>query len=291
MTSTHAVPPPQSWDTHFHVFEADDQGAADPSAAYTPADAPMAALNRMHETIGIDRGVLVQATSVLPDHDRFMAQLRGNPRLAGVAIVGDATSDASLSSLHAAGVRGIRFHFASFIKRRPSMETFHRSVARVAELGWHVLVHLETPDLIELAPMLTRLPAPVVIDHMAHVRVRDGLEQPGFRELLALQRHEHVWVKLGNSDRWSVEGAPRYDDAIPFGAALIANGVERLIWGTDWPHVMYKDPRDPGDAPPDDGDLLDLLFAFAHHDDGILRRILVDNPLQLYGASRLPDQR
>ncbi len=276
------MPPAGSWDTHFHVFETEDTNSADNTAAYSPFSAPMAALDHMHKVIGVDRGVLIQATSVVPDAARFAAQLRSNPRLRGVAVMDGNTTDAELALLHEAGVRGVRFHFASFLKKRPDTAMFLRAVNRIAELGWHVKVHIETSDLQELAPMLAGLPVPVVVDHIGHARVSAGVEHSGFKALLELHRHEHCWIQLGNSDRWSVIGAPSYADAIPFGRAVIANAPSRVLWGTDWPHVMYKDPRAPGDEPPDEADLMNLMFDFADGDDAILRQVLVDNPLHLY---------
>jgi predicted TIM-barrel fold metal-dependent hydrolase len=44
---------------------------------------------------------------------------------------------------------------------------------------------------------------------------------------------------------------------------------------------MYKNPRIMGDPPPDDADLLDLLYDMAP-DAATLKRILVDNPRRLY---------
>ena len=93
---------------------------------------------------------------------------------------------------------------------------------------------------------------------------------------------DHVWIKVCNSDRWSPAGPPTYADAIPFGRALMENGSSRLIWATDWPHVMYKDPRNIGAPPPDDADLLELLYAFADDDATLIRQTLVENPPRLY---------
>jgi 2-pyrone-4,6-dicarboxylate lactonase len=275
--------PPGAWDTHFHIFESADRGAADPTAAYAPIDAPRSALDRMHARLGIDFGVFVQTTAVLTNYDRYIEQLRADPRLRGVAVIDDDTTQAQLEALHWAGVRGARFHFAAFIKKRPRMETFHRSVARIAEFGWHVVLHTEPSDLIELAPVFAKLPIPFVIDHFSHMRVSEGVEQPGFHRLLKLQQLERCWVKISNSDRWSDVGPPDYSDAVPLGRALIRNGSDRLIWGTDWPHVLYRRPGAPGQPPPDDGELMNLLFSITDNDDEIVRRILAENPLRLYG--------
>jgi 2-pyrone-4,6-dicarboxylate lactonase len=276
--------PAGAWDTHFHIFESAERGAADPTAAYAPIDAPRSALARMHARLGIEYGVLVQTTAVLANYDLYIDQLNADPRLKGVAVIDDNTTEAQLEALHRAGVRGARFHFAAFIKKRPTMETFQRTVARIAELGWHVVLHTEPSDLIELAPVFAKLPIPFVIDHLCHTRISEGVEQPGFQQLLKLHQLERCWVKVSNGDRWSDVGPPDYSDAVPFGRALIRNAADRLIWGTDWPHVLYRRPGDPGHPPPDDGELMNLLFSMSDNDDEIVRRILAENPLRLYAG-------
>lgn len=242
----------------------------------------MSAAMAMHDAIGIERAVLVQAGSSPFDAAAFSAQLRAAPGLRGVALVDDTTTDAELDALHDAGVRGVRFHFVSFLRRRPPLDVFYRTVDRAAARGWHVLLHVEPTELLELSEMIVRLRMPVVIDHCAHIRPAQGVQQPAFQGLLELHRLDHCWVKLSSADRWSVAGAPAYPDAVPLGRALIANAPERVLWATDWPHVMYKDPRAPGDEPPDAGHLLNLLLDIVEDDETLLRRVLVDNPARLY---------
>ena len=275
------MPPPGSCDTHFHVFGPGPGQTADPASAYAPKAAPMEALLAMHKALGIERGVLIQNTAVKVDYPALIEELRANPQWRGVAVMNDATTDAELTALHAAGVRGVRFHFAAFLKKRPSLATFNRSIERVAALGWHVLVHCTGTELIELAPEFVKVKIPLIIDHIAHMDIALGIEQPAFKTLLELHRHDHVWVKVANGDRWSVIGQPSYADAVPFGRALVANAPERLLWGTDWPHVMYKKPNEGGDPPPDDADLLNLLYDMVP-DAATVKRILVDNPARLY---------
>lgn len=275
------APPPGSCDTHFHTFGPGPGSAGDATAAYSPVAAPMQALDAMHRALGIERGVLVQNMAAKRDYPAFIAELRSNPRLRGTAVMDDTTTEADLDALHEAGVRSVRFHFCAFLNKRPTMEVFRRSLDRIAPRGWHVLVHCEGADILELGEVFAGLKLPVIIDHIAHTDIALGIDQPAFRRLLELQRMDHVWIKIANSDRWSVTGPPSYADAIPFGRALIANGTERLIWGTDWPHVMYRNPRSAGDPPPDEADLLNLLYDFAP-DPAVLKRILVDNPAKLY---------
>jgi len=62
----------------------------------------------------------------------------------------------------------------------------------------------------------------------------------------------------------------------PFAEALVRHAPERVLWGSDWPHVQLNDRRMPND-----GDLVDLLADWVP-DERIRRRILCENPLELY---------
>jgi predicted TIM-barrel fold metal-dependent hydrolase len=275
--------PPGAWDCHFHVFEHGTATRAASTGAYRPMEATAALLDAMHARIGIQYGVAVQSTAEVAEYGAFAAMLQRNPRLRGVARFTEDLTDQDIERLHAAGVRGLRFAFASFMKQqRVSRDVFHRAVARVQPLGWHIKVHVEGPDLLELEDWLRPLKAPLVIDHMAHMRPEGGVEQPAMRLLLDLHRRDNVWVLLCNSDRWSAEGAPNYADGLPIARAVLRNAPERIIWGTDWPHPMYRNPFLPGEPPPDDAGLLAFLARAADEDAGLLQKVLVDNPGRLF---------
>jgi D-galactarolactone isomerase len=59
--------------------------------------------------------------------------------------------------------------------------------------------------------------------------------------------------------------------------ALVRHAPERMLWASNWPH-----PSEPSDAKPDEARLLDLLLEWAP-DDVTRRKILVDNPAELFG--------
>ena len=52
--------PAGACDTHFHLFGPALRFPFAPERAYTPPDAPLEALLRMHNRLGITRGVVVQ---------------------------------------------------------------------------------------------------------------------------------------------------------------------------------------------------------------------------------------
>ena len=146
--------------------------------------------------------------------------------------------------------------------------------ARLAEVGWHVQLHMEGALLADMAPVLARSPVPVVIDHIGRVDAGLGPDQPPFQALLRLMRDEKLWVKVSGCDRITRAGPP-YADAVPFARALVAEFPDRVVWGSDWPHPHHKGPV------PDDGELVDLIAEIAP--TAPLRQgLMVDNPRRLY---------
>lgn len=84
-----------------------------------------------------------------------------------------------------------------------------------------------------------------------------------------------VGVKLSAPYETSKTGAPRYEDVSELARALARYNPERCLGATNWPH--------PGrNAPPDNADILNLLADWVP-DEGVRKRILVDNPARLYG--------
>ena len=268
--------PAGSCDSHCHVFGPGAVFPYHPKRSYTPPDAPYEALTGLHETLGLDRAVIVQATCHGDDNRAMLdAIARAGGRYRGVAMIDGAIGDAELEALHDGGVRGVRLSFARHLSGPPDFSNVARIAARIAPLGWHLVLYLEAEDVVENADALGRLGIPVVIDHMARVRVADGLDQAPFQLLLGFLRDADFWVKISCAERLSVSGAP-FADVVPFAAALIDAAPDRVLWGTDWPH-----PNMVGQVP-DDGDLTDMLLAYAP-DEELRRKILVDNPARLYG--------
>jgi 2-pyrone-4,6-dicarboxylate lactonase len=268
--------PPGACDAHCHVFgpAAKFPYAADRS--YTPPDAPVEHLRRLHARLGISRAVIVHASCHGSEMDVTLDAIASSGGLyRGVAVVEGGVTDRELTRLHDGGIRGIRFNFVKHLGGVPDLSVFHRLLARIKPLGWHIVLHFDAGDLIEQQELLGRIDVPFIIDHMGRVRAADGLEQKPFQSLLALYRQNpRAWIKISGAERVSVGKRP-FRDAVPFAQALIGVDPERLLWGTDWPHPnITKDM-------PNDGELVDLLGEICP--DATLRaRILVDNPTRLY---------
>ncbi|VVE16317.1 GntR family transcriptional regulator [Pandoraea cepalis] len=260
-------------DTHAHVVAASDAYPMVPERSYTPPPAPEDKYLAMLDATGMTYGVLVQISVYGTDNRYLLETLRRHPdRLRGIAVVSPDVTDAELEAMHAAGVRGLRINvlFGGGIGFK-AMETLAH---RIKDLGWHMQFLMDVSTLPELMPRMTKLPVPGIVDHMGHTPVAQGLDAPGFSALRALVRDHGYWVKLSGAYRIS-ERFPTFDDVTPFAQALIEDAPDRMVWGSDWPHVSLT-------RMPNTGALRNLLPLWAPDAD-TRRRILVDNPARLYG--------
>src|SRR5688572_4908274 len=269
-------PPPLACDAHCHVFGPAAKFAYAPDAPYRPPDAPFEALQKLHAILGIERAVIVHASCHGADMRVTLdAIARSKGKYRGTAIIDESYHEKDFEQMHAGGIRGVRFNFVQHLGGRPDMKLFDRTVARLREMGWHLILHLDAADIVELRRKLEAIPVPMVIDHMGRVKAAQGLQQEPFRVLLSFMRHQNCWVKVCGGERVSSMGPP-FTDAVPFAQALIAAASERILWGTDWPHPNV------GKHMPNDGDLVDL-FPLMAPDPALQKKILVDNPARLYG--------
>ena len=262
--------PADACDCHMHLFDTRLPFAA--GAGLTHGDASPDEYRALQRRLGLTRNVIVQPSSYGRDHRVLRAGLRAfGAQVRGVAVVGPDVDDAELSELHAAGVLGTRFNL---VQHGATGEAMLEAVAqRIRPLGWHVQVHLHPADLLRWSDRLVSLPVPVVIDHFARVHADPELAQrvqTCVDDLLATGR---VWLKL--SAPYIACGGDAPPDALgPFVRGLVQRHPDRLLWGTDWPHVTEAHK-------PDDARLMNLLAAWLP-DAGARQRILVDNPHVLY---------
>jgi 2-pyrone-4,6-dicarboxylate lactonase len=266
--------PPRSCDTHCHVFGPAERFPYAPERSYTPPeDAPKEALRALHDHLGIERCVIVQASCHGTDNNAMLDAIASDPKhYRGVAIVDDSFSDADYDRLDRGGVRGVRFNFVKHLGGTPDMGVFERVIDRVKGHGWHVVLHLDAPDVALLSAMIRKLPLPFVIDHMGRAPGKAGPQQPAVRALIELSRLPNCWIKVAGSERISL---PPYDEATPIAQALIEAAPDRVLWGTDFPH-----PNPSHQA--EEADLVDLIPKFAPSQSA-RQKLLVDNPATLYG--------
>lgn len=276
--------PPGSVDAHCHVFGPGEQFPFAPERKYTPCDASKEQLFALRDHLGFDRNVIVQATCHGADNSALLDALRSsNDRARGVVTVKRNVTDHQLHDMHAAGVRGVRFNFVKRLVDFTPKDELMEIAARIAPLGWHVVIYFEAVDLPELWDFFTALPATVVVDHMGRPDVGLPVDGPQFELFIRFMReYPNVWSKVSCPERLSVTGPPALDgqrnayrDVVPFARKIVETFPDRVLWGTDWPHPNLKDHM------PDDGLLVDFIPHIATTAE-LQRKLLVDNPTRLY---------
>jgi 2-pyrone-4,6-dicarboxylate lactonase len=270
-------PPPGAVDTHCHVFGPGEVFPYSAGRKYTPCDGGKADLFRLRDFLGFERNVIVQATCHGADNSALLdAIAHSDGRARGVATVTGDVSDDELRRLHAGGVRGVRFNFVKRLVDALPRDELMEIAARIAPLGWHVVIYFEAAELAELGDFFLALPAPLVVDHMGTPQVAEGAHGPlfdGFMSFMAAR--DDIWCKVTCPERLSQQGPPAYADVVPFGRRVVEAFPDRVLWGTDWPHPNMKTHT------PDEGQLVDFIPEIAVTAE-LQRKLLVDNPMRLY---------
>jgi predicted TIM-barrel fold metal-dependent hydrolase len=266
--------PPNACDCHMHIY--DSRFPAAPTAKLHPANATVDDYRLLQKRLGTSRNVVVTPSTYGTDNSctlDAMAKLGASAR--GVAVVDTSVTDAELKRLNDLGVRGIRFNLVQ--SGATTIEMLEPLSKRVNDLGWHVQIHLLADGIVEHADLLQRLPSPIVFDHMGHIPQPAGIDHPAFALMLKMLDHGRTWVKLSGAYMETKVGPPGYADVSKVAQGYVKAAPERLVWASDWPH-----PTEKPDAKPDDAILFDLMTDWAP-EEPIRNRILVDNPVRLYG--------
>ncbi len=179
------------------------QSSALPEPAEPPAAGGLIANDVLDEALGIERGVIVQATTYGLDHSIVLDGLAAaGPNYRGCAIamvLAEKNNDAYITKLHDAGVRGGRFNFVPQLNMMPSQQEFSRVIDRMRELGWYAKIQAPMTGIMDSLPLWRDIEeVPVVIDHMARYPLEDGLNGPYMRTVLELLKRDNFWILLSN---------------------------------------------------------------------------------------------
>ena len=268
--------PKNACDAHFHVFGRQEQYpyyALD--LRYKPPYEPLEAYMKLARRLGFERFVFVQPSAYGFDNSCMldaMAEVAPELRRGVVHLDETKANDAVLGKWHAQGVRGVRINVSPIHPPEPGLAQkllprIERLEARCAELGWHLDFLLPGWLTAELLDRIDRLKVEATLAHMGMFLAKDGPKQPGFQRLLK----SRCWVKLTGAYR--ISQAPGFADAAPMARALMEAKPDRLIWGSDYPHLSFADKVTS-----------ESLFAmFKQWADDEAKRILVDNPAKLFG--------
>jgi predicted TIM-barrel fold metal-dependent hydrolase len=226
--------------------------------------------------LGIERMVLVQPTYYGTDNTLTTDVLRRlGSRCRAVVRIDEDLDDETLDEWHDLGVRALRLDL--FARRDWPLDEIigyvRRMAARATPRGWHIQFYSPGTVVRDLLPFLADLEDRFVIDHMGYMLAADGLTAKDFERLLDVLRLGSCWIKL--SGPYRIAKQEPLASLTPLGRALVSARPDRLLWGSDWPHLP--------DGQRDTGELLNLLATWAP-ERADLEQILVTSPRELFFA-------
>ncbi|WP_063982421.1 amidohydrolase [Bradyrhizobium sp.] len=225
-------------DTHAHVFHRGLKLA--PGRRYAPDyDAPLALYLEQLDRNGMSNGVLVQPSFLGADNSYLVESLKtSGGRLRGIAVVDPSVTADELRALDRAGVVGIRLNLVGQPLPDLAAGEWKALLGNVKSMGWQVELQRNASDLAVLAPQLLDHGVTVVLDHYALPDPKLGVADPGFQSVLKLGATRNVWVKISAPYRNGASGESFAKEAYPL--LRKAYGLDRLLWGSDWPHTQFE---------------------------------------------------
>jgi D-galactarolactone isomerase len=267
----HYVFPEKACNAHLHIIDPafPNNGKAEKQKGTVEE------YKKIASELGIPRAVFVQAKVFGTDNACLVDAIQkfGKNNAVGIAVVNNTVDDAQLKELDAAGIKGLRFSVWNPKNAVVSLDDCLPLSKRVADLGWCIQLHMSAAQLVEHKDMIREIPCSVVIDHMGRLNPELGTEDPAFDVICSLVEKGNIWVKLCGPYLNTKTSAP-WPDAAKTSVAYVSRIPERLVWGTDFPHVTEK-------VKYDEHAFADLIPQWISSEK-LQKRILVENPKQLY---------
>lgn len=266
--------PPGATDCHIHIYPPGFEGQ--PGGPAIPELATLEDYRQVQRRLSLERVVVTQPNAYQFDNRALLEALDGFGTLTarGIAAVTPDTPQRELEDWHARGVRGARIMQlpggAVKIDRMLDVERVIRP------LGWHLMVQFNGRHLEDYLDPLRRIEGEYIIDHIGKFMEPVAADDARVDEILRLLDRGNAWFKICAGYEASVTGGPRYEDVGAIARRVIAHAPERILWGSNWPHVGV-----PRSQYPDDAEQLDVLLDWASPE--VRQKILADNPARLYG--------
>ena len=227
----------------------------------------------------LDRAVFVQAKPFGCDNNCLLDAIRkfGRSNSVGIAVVTNEATNAELKKLNDGGVKGIRFSVWNPNTAVVSFDDCLPLSKRVYDFGWNMQLHMSAKQLAERIEIIKQIPGKIVIDHMGRMDPNLGVNDPALPVLLSLIDRGNVWVKISGPYLNSVKGFP-WNDSDELARKIAGYAPERIVWGSDFPHVTEK-------VKPDETYLTNMISRWLP-DEKTRQLALVTNPEELYGFGK-----
>jgi len=274
--------PAKACDSHFHVFgPADQYPYASDQLRYAPPHAPLSEYLKLAKHLGIERYVFVQPSAYGRDNHCMLDAMRevGIEKCRGIVDIDDNAPDSLMDEMNKLGVRGVRINYSPIHPQEPGLSEkmrprVERLAARCKEIGWHLDFLMPGWLTHEMMPILRKLQLPFSMAHLGMNLAKDGKDAPGFKSLLELLNHGDRFAYAKFTGIYRMSKVPHFTDADPLARAIIEAAPDRILWGSDYPHLSFSDNSSI--------ELFNLLARWT--DDASIRKmILTDNPQRLFG--------
>lgn len=266
--------PAGATDCHMHLYLPGYE--AQPGGPGIAELATVADYRQVQQRLSLERVVVTQSNAYQFDNRSILQGVAeiGQERARAIVAVAPDVTESQLDALHAQGARGAR------IMQLPGgavgMSGLAAVEARIKAFGWHLMVQFNGREINDYAEILRAIETDYIIDHIGKFMPPVDVDDPRVDQILSLLDRGNAWVKICGGYETSLSGGPEYDDVSPIAKRIIQHAPERVIWGSNWPHVAV-----PRDQYPNDAEQLDTLLDWA--DERARQKILVDNPAVLYG--------
>jgi len=283
VTKVNFTVPVGACDCHTHIHGDPKEFPWFAGRVYTPEMAVPGEMAAIHKALGVQRVVIVTPSVYGTDNSASLWGMQARGKTArGVAVIDSKTTESELNTMGQLGMRGIRLNLATGGTSDPSVgrQRLQAALERMKRRNWHVQLNTSLAMISAMKDLIAASPVPVVFDHFGGARPELGVQQPGFGDMVDLVRSGKAYVKI------SVSAGPRpdYSGFMPLAKALIAANVDRILWGTNWPHPNSAGGSTTRVSPlfqVDNGLVLNQLPLWAP-DVAIRKKILADNPAKLY---------
>jgi len=271
--------PVNACDCHLHIY--DERFPPPGPVARLVKGAAVEQYRLLQKRIGTTRAVIVTPSAYATANAVTIDGIAhlGPAEARGVAVVRTEVTDAELKKMADGGIRGIRFTLFDPKTAVTGFEMIEPLAKRANDLDWHVQLHFRGDQIVEKEDLLKRIAAPIVFDHMGRIPQPAGAKHPSFEIICRLIDKGRTWVKLSGVYQDTKVGPPTYADTAELARAYLKFAPERMVWGSDWPHPTEREHK------PNDAILFDLLSEWAP-DEGLRKKVLVDNPTELYGFGK-----
>ncbi len=270
--------PPHSVDCHMHFYHSRYPMTA--NVVNRSPDATPEHYRLLQQRLGMSRVVVVTPSAYGTDNSATLDGMAAfGDKARGVAVLTPDVTDAELKRLHGAGIRGVRFNLAT--AGTTTIDMVRPLAKRIADYGWHAQFHMKGNQIAEAESLMVDLPVQVIFDHLGRAPEPGAMNHASYKTLRMLMDRGRAWAKLSGFYFETKVGAPSYADSSELARSLYRAAPERVVWGSDWPHVT-----EPADKKPDDAVMFDIFNTWSLT-DADKRQIFVSNPEKLYEFPKL----